>query len=321
MKHWKRFTEASEPVDEASLRRIVALQHYASLDLEDLTLPRAQRRNEDNFVGVSGGICEQLILDACRGTYVIAGERFDFVESLHNSGISLESIEALEMQRLQAAFADRLVLAIGHCLGGKCLNGTTGIVLIQAVTTAMSQSGMANLERACDDVQVVVCGGDQTLCYELQLANRAEADISAWQVELSVRKFGFDQCILYEANCVEAQEPVACSVKSFISKRCRLRVLTRDSGESLEVDVLEATSVVSIVDNLGRPLATLTTLLQKPKRPNSCVQRMIITLRLFALFVLMACGSCGSCRVVTRILRSASARLRSTFVGWHRGKP
>merc|ERR1712110_291349 len=48
-----------------------------------------------------------------------------------------------------------------------------GQVLLQAVTVTMSQSGLANIERACDNTLVAVCGGDQIVRYTLQPSSPA----------------------------------------------------------------------------------------------------------------------------------------------------
>jgi len=241
-------------LDGALLRDVVAMQHFLEVDLEDLVLPEADRRSSDTWVGASGDVCEQLVLDAPRSTYAVEGEEFDFASEAALNGAGDGTYSSYMQQ--QSAFTDRVVAALQRCLGGDPPS-----LLLRLVSQAMSQSGLANVERACDMPQVAVCGGDQVVRYEL----RSLADGNTWELQLSVQKFGFEQCIIHTAVHDPAlssfhepePQPVRCRSNSNISKLCRLRVSVPCAGGGVEVDVLELHKDFRIVDRHGRSLPGL----------------------------------------------------------------
>ncbi|CAE8720765.1 unnamed protein product [Polarella glacialis] len=188
---------------ESSLRGLVALQHFFDLDLGDLSLPRELRRSDDEFVDETGpnqDVSLQMVMDATRALYVVEGATMDFASELSASGLDLEEVPH-EVERLKADFADRLVQCVRSCLGSHAHSCPE---LLRAVTNAMSQSGLANMERACSDCpQVVVSGGEQRLVFDLR---RADAlGVATWALHLLVEKTDFESCL-----AVVDEEPWFC---------------------------------------------------------------------------------------------------------------
>mmetsp|Transcript_108338 Transcript_108338/g.209734 ORF Transcript_108338/g.209734 Transcript_108338/m.209734 type:complete len:404 (+) Transcript_108338:97-1308(+) len=239
-------------LNNVALCEHVALQHYIDVDLEDLSLPEAQRRAGDSFCGDGGNICEQMVLDAPRSTFVVEGETFDFASEFA-SDPNGPYVGTSEYDQLQRAFCDRLVSQVVRCLGGD-----PAPRLLRAVSTTMSQSGLANVERACELPQVAVCGGDQQVCYELIPKGLGA---KCWDITLSVRKEGFEHCISFgppesSANGKKQQdyEPMACGSECFLAKSCTVRFRVGLHGDDVEADVLELRNEFKLVDRHGRLL-------------------------------------------------------------------
>lgn len=199
-----------------------------------------------------------MLLDAGRSDFAFPGGlEMSFRREMEAKGASLEE-NSLEVEHMLRDFESRLVRTLLRSLGEDA-----PLVLIQAVSRAMSQSGMANLERACIGPQIVVSGGEQSLRYEL-----AEVSPEAWEVRASMRKHQFEQFVAVEE--VGLDEPgkvqvIECSLDSQIFRSCTLRFeLQRqplgggigrgDLGEPLGVDVQDLVDRVELLDASGRPL-------------------------------------------------------------------
>lgn len=237
--------EGPSRVDLTSLKDIIAMQHFIDVDFEDLTLPESERRSEDVFCGASGNVCEQMFLDATRSVFCIDGHDLDFHAILEGQHASLET-DPFKVEELQKSFLDRLIGEVHRCLGELQTPR-----LLRAVSMTMSQSGLANVERACDVPQVVVCGGDHDLRFTLQ-----QISSKSWDLQLSVKKSGFEQCIIYGPEPQEADPmPVSCGVASSILKSARIRIVLVDEvSDVVEADVFELRKEFNLVDRRGRPL-------------------------------------------------------------------
>ncbi|CAK0906151.1 unnamed protein product, partial [Prorocentrum cordatum] len=110
--------------------------------------------------------------------------------------------------------------------------------------------GVASMERATSsrgEPQVAVSGGDQHTWYSLRAVDEPEG--RAWDLEMMVRKTGFEQCIIYpspleQPHSSEDPIPSACSSSSAISKSCRIRYRARGADGEVEADVQELTSEI-----------------------------------------------------------------------------
>eukprot|EP00434_Breviolum_minutum_P019366 symbB.v1.2.017073.t1/scaffold1283.1/size126978/12 len=230
-------------VNSNELLEIVALQHLLWIDLEDLSLPPEERRSEDAFTGTDGAVCEQLLLDAPRELFVIDGVEFHFAREappeLHRGDLDGNDLEILKRQ-----FGDRVVAAIRVALEG----AIPLVQLMRAVTSALSQSGLAHLEQACGAWHVAVSGGEQEVRFEL-----CPHPGGPWDLELFVRKANFQQCIVYSQGANEDSSPRACSPSSFFLKSCRIRYSVTEDG-AVQVDVLGITREHYLADVNGKPL-------------------------------------------------------------------
>lgn len=210
--------------DDAALTDLVAVQHYIDLDLEDLLLPAAERRNRDAFGGLGGNVCEPFMRDAPRCRLRVDGRRFSFPARLARRGAA----DAAGLARLRGLFVEDLTRAVLRSLARR---GPPPALLVRAVTSTMSQSGLASVERACYSSQVVVSGGEQAVRYSLQ----ARED-GAWDVTLSVQKSRFEECIVcsqfFEDPCA-----VDCRPESFVSKACSIRFNVPETGSGVQADV------------------------------------------------------------------------------------
>lgn len=262
--------EGPSKLAEGALREVLAAQHFFQVDCDDLLLPPEHRRSEDAY-GSEGGpyadVCEQLVLDAPRSSFEVEGQRFDFATEMARAGAleqseNLEGCGADEGDQCQQAFTERLILAVRRCLSG---NGEPPPLLLRAVSTLLSQSGMASLERACDTSQVVVSGGEQHVRYALRAIPACENPVALaggscgplWEVRLLMRKEGFHHCIAYgsqEQHLQEDPAPLACGLGSVVEKSCRLHVSLSPLGERVEVDVVELRKDVRLLGMDGRLL-------------------------------------------------------------------
>merc|ERR1712232_325334 len=134
------WTSGRNALSSEELRRRVAMQHFTAVDFEDLGLSKGERRNNDTFTEV--GVSKQFLLDVACSDFVIDGEEFSFQKEF--SIFSGAGAETKEFDTRLRGFEGRLTTALLRCLSGQ-----QHYVLVQAVTRAMSQAGVANLERAC----------------------------------------------------------------------------------------------------------------------------------------------------------------------------
>jgi len=163
-----------------ALYSAMAMQHLLDLDVANLHLPDSERHSEDRYVD---GVSEQFLLDAPRSRYTVGGEVLHFPEA-HAAG------------ETQQAFASRLTNAVRR-------EAPAGMVSV--VTTAMSQSGLAALERA-SMCNAAVSGGVQSVEYTLKAD---PSDPRGALVTLQVHKRGFREHEL--AQCDEPMSSDACS--------------------------------------------------------------------------------------------------------------
>merc|ERR1712039_171938 len=126
-------------------------------------------------------------------------------------------------------------------------------VLVQAVSRSLSQSGMANLERACGGPQVIISGGEQRLQYDL--VSISESPV-IWEVHAAMRKELFESFVIIDEACDGEMGSVTvlqCSADSFISRSCVLRFTLKGEGEVL-VDACGLVNEIHLVDDNGQPL-------------------------------------------------------------------
>lgn len=340
--------EGPTRLSASQLCEIVAAQHFFEVDFEDLLLPEGQRRSEDTFssTGNSAGadICDQFLLDAPRSCFIIEGETFDLgVEATLKTMANLDQAQsAREAARTQQAFTERLLGALQRCLSvhpSKGKAASLSPLLLRAVTTAMSQSGMASLERATAQPQVVASGGEQQLRYELRAlgagdsftfrrgseatedggtlkeplfaASTAGGPLQVWELQLLVRKSDFHSCMVFACSpddeTMEDPLPLACSMGSIVEKACKLHIWL--SSDRAHVDLVDLGREIKILDEDGQPHV-----LPQPLARSDTDQKMRMQGRVVLLVT--ACGRAvgGRCcklfACVLHILREVSVRVQ-----------
>ncbi|CAE7022254.1 nipblb [Symbiodinium natans] len=244
--------QASEAADVSQLRRHAALQHFLEVDVADLYLPPHKRCSEDTYMDEPlQDVCVQFLMDVTRGVYVVQGVRYDFEAELVKSGLDVEH-QSLEVESLKETFAFNVAVDVrrqlaesdaGH-MGQRCSNQ-----LVQAATALLTQSGLANIERACGD-HIIVSGGDQELFFELK-----QGPPRCWDLVLSCKKSNFTSFMLGSRS--DEAEVLICAPSSHITRFALIRLAASDNDhlQPISVEVLDFRSEVELQDQLGRPIS------------------------------------------------------------------
>lgn len=191
-----------------TLYSAIAMQHYLDLDAVDVHLSPDLRRSEDSY---RGGISQQFLVDATRAFYSVAGEVFRF-----GTG---------EAHETETEFLRRLVSR---------LRLFTPEALLASVTNAMSQSGLAALERA-SLCSAAVSGGSQEVEYRHQVDPENKECVL---VTVQVCKKGFREYILASS---EDPAPVSCDAGSFVRKAATIVFCING-----DIDVVNLTEEIEI---------------------------------------------------------------------------
>ncbi|CAE7644990.1 nipblb [Symbiodinium pilosum] len=206
------------------------------VDIADLYLPPHKRCSEDSYLqDPLKDVCMQFMMDVTRGIYVVKGVRYDFEETLARSGLDVET-QSLEVESLKEVFASNVAADVQRQLvesdaGQMAQQGANQ--LVQAVTALMSQSGLANIERACGE-HVIVSGGDQELTFELK-----PGPPRCWDLILSCKKFNFASFMLSSRSSrSDEAEVLACSRSSQILRFALVRFAATNHLQPLSVEVL-----------------------------------------------------------------------------------
>eukprot|EP00930_Biecheleria_cincta_P083963 TRINITY_DN73463_c0_g1_i1.p1 TRINITY_DN73463_c0_g1~~TRINITY_DN73463_c0_g1_i1.p1 ORF type:complete len:384 (-),score=37.59 TRINITY_DN73463_c0_g1_i1:32-1144(-) len=222
--HLARCKDIAVTLSTEALYSAVAMQHLLELDVADLSLPSESRCSDDSFIC---GVNNQFLLDAPRCRYTVDSEVFHLAAkgnaARSNSG------------DLADAFASRLTRAIQR---------VTPPLLLERVTTMMSQSGLAALERAslCD---LAVSGGPQKVEYSL---DKDPANPDSVLLTMQVKKTGFSEFLI---NSSSEERP--CDPCSSISKKATVSLNV--SGDVDVVDFIEDIDVRQ--DGIRLPVESL----------------------------------------------------------------
>eukprot|EP00929_Paragymnodinium_shiwhaense_P031346 TRINITY_DN17579_c0_g1_i2.p1 TRINITY_DN17579_c0_g1~~TRINITY_DN17579_c0_g1_i2.p1 ORF type:complete len:426 (-),score=132.41 TRINITY_DN17579_c0_g1_i2:766-2043(-) len=246
-----------------------ALQQFTQADLEDLNLESAERRfSSDQFT--EEGVARQFLLDAAYSEFELDGKELNFMAELRADADASKAVDDAEQaaQRLKN-FEARLVAALLGCAGAArddaCAEGDVGRRLaLQALSRCMSQSGVANLERACTGPQVVVSGGQQRLRHECrQLAEKT------WEVRTTLRKSGFAEVVLIDAAAADGGGPsgaikqpsvLPVAPSSEVQRGCVMLFRLEDSAAEKKprvyAEVCDVLDHVALIGRGGGPLST-----------------------------------------------------------------
>ncbi|CAL1126085.1 unnamed protein product [Cladocopium goreaui] len=245
---------AYEGCDREQLQRLVALQHFLEVDVADLHLPAEQRCSEDQYFERAPleDVCMQFLMDVTRGVYILEGSRYEFEEVLAKSGLNIEE-ESLLVEQLKEDFSHKVAADLRRRLvessAGKLAENQAGYnVLVRGATSLLSQSGLANVERACD-AQLVVSGGDQELIFELK---RAEDEAESWDFILTCEKTNFNGFMSTEGGETRFFH---CSSNSRIFRSAVVRMTVEEKYPPLSIEVLELRSETELLDEMDQPIS------------------------------------------------------------------
>lgn len=240
---------------EDHLRFLVLLQHLVAEDTGDFSRPEGARQHNDTFEGFLTKDCvnSQLIKDAHRSEWSVEGRTF-----LPQEGFETDT----NRKQIIAAFQKDLVTAVETFLLSFCQkcnlsqDGTKR--LLQAVTTQMSQCGLANLDRSSKAAKYFVSGQglEQRITYNL---SSVECGAAGEYVKLSLlcMKTGFHQyrsedALLCEATGEQGMQdptPTRCAPSSYLYQYATLRftaVPCATGSERIECTVIDALDEVHI---------------------------------------------------------------------------
>jgi len=180
---------------EAQLRFLVLLQHLVEEDTCDFYRPECDRKHQDSFEGfLTESVNSQLIKDAHRSEWSVDGSTFSLQAQLaagkHPAGE--------DRKKAILDFQHELVIALeDHLLSFCNRRGLTPLAtrqLLQAVTTQMSQCGLANLDRSSRAATYFVSGQglDQRTAYSLSTMDAGSLG-ECLKLSLLCMKTGFCQ--------------------------------------------------------------------------------------------------------------------------------
>mmetsp|Transcript_23603 Transcript_23603/g.42656 ORF Transcript_23603/g.42656 Transcript_23603/m.42656 type:complete len:362 (+) Transcript_23603:84-1169(+) len=177
------------------LRFLVMLQHLISEDVADFYRAEEERKHTDTFEGIlTDAVNSQLVKDAHRSEWTIDEQSFTM-----QGDLSERSFQAGDnRKRMISTFQKELVTSLETMLLDFCqrrhLLPDGQQRLIQAVTTQMSQCGLANLDRASQAAKYFVSGQglEQRTTYNISLMD-AGLPHESLKLSLLCMKTGFSQ--------------------------------------------------------------------------------------------------------------------------------
>lgn len=186
----------SRLLSDEQLRFLILLQHFVAEDTGDLYLPECERKHSDMFEGIltEGAVNSQLIKDAHRSEWSVEGRPFSLQAQLAEDS---HDIGGEHRKRVIAAFQKELVTALETYLLEYCekrgLSQLGTKRFLQAVTTQMSQCGLANLDRSSQAARYFVSGQglDQRTTYSLSAMDGSFGE--SLQLSMLCMKTGFSQ--------------------------------------------------------------------------------------------------------------------------------
>lgn len=239
----------------AQLRFLVLLQHFVSEDTNDFHRPEAQRKHQDVFEGVlTDSVNSQLVKDAHRSEFSVDGQCFSLEEFPQDADGNMDE----ERRELILKFQTEFVMALETFLLSYCqtrgLSQRGSKRLVQAVTTQMSQAGLANLDRGSQATRYFVGshGLDQRTAYNLSTMYTPEYG-ECLKLVILCMKTGFCQYLekdgLMRMSGVEF--PKRCKPGSYLYQYATLRFAPGASSENSEgtvctlIDALDEAHIVS----------------------------------------------------------------------------
>jgi len=230
------------------LRFLVLLQHFVSEDTDDLYRPENQRKHQDCFEGVlTDGVNSQLVKDAHRSEFSVEGRCFSLEDLPQDADGAMDEERRREIAKFQTEF----VIALESYLLAFCQrNGfsTQGTKrMVQAVTTQMSQAGLANLDRGSQAARYFVgsVGLDQRTAYNLSTMYTPDHGESL-KLSILCMKTGFSQYLVKDdlLKMSGVDYPKSCMPSSYLYQYATLRFMQGPMIDNCE------TVVCTLIDAL-----------------------------------------------------------------------
>jgi len=237
----------TRPLTVLQLRFLILLQHFVSEDTSDFYRPETLRKHQDAFEGVlTDGVNSQLVKDAHRSEFSVDGRSF----VLHDLPPHGEDEANEERRHTIAKFQTEFVMALETYLLAFCsrkgLSPLGTRRLVQAVTTQMSQAGLANLDRGSQATRYFVGsqGLDQRTAYNLSTMQSNELGESL-KLSILCMKTGFSQYLEKDEllRMPGVDYPKRCKPASYLYQYATLRFTPGpqvDNCESTICTVLDA---------------------------------------------------------------------------------
>mmetsp|Transcript_113356 Transcript_113356/g.353400 ORF Transcript_113356/g.353400 Transcript_113356/m.353400 type:complete len:424 (-) Transcript_113356:163-1434(-) len=226
------------PLSVPQLRFLILLQHFVSEDTSDFYRPEVWRKHQDAFEGVlTDGVNSQLVKDAHRSEFSVDGRSFCLKDLPEHGGDESND----DRRHTIAKFQTELVMALETYLLAFCsrkgLSPLGTKRLVQAVTTQMSQAGLANLDRGSQATRYFVGshGLNQQTAYNLSTMHSHELGESL-KLSILCMKTGFSQYLekdeLLRMPGVDC--PKRCHPASYLYQYATLRFTPGPQVESCE---------------------------------------------------------------------------------------
>jgi len=233
------------------LRFLVLLQHLVKEDTADFYRPEGLRKHQDNFEGVlTDAVNSQLIRDAHRSEWSIDGRAYS-LQDLPQPTELRESNE--ERRQTILSFQRDFVKALESFLLSYCHRQRISALgtkrMIQAVTTQMSQCGLANLDRGSQSARYVVSsqGLDQRTVYNISTMDEGRSG-ETLKLSILCMKTGFTQYL--DKSDESRMMPVACHPTSYLYQYATLQFAAGarvGNCEGVDCTVLDALDEADIL--------------------------------------------------------------------------
>jgi len=171
------------------------LQHFVSEDTSDFYRPETHRKHSDAFEGVlTDGVNSQLVKDAHRSEFSVDGRSFCLQDLPQHGDNDTNEERRNTIARFQTEFVMALETYLLAFSSRRGLSPLGTRRLVQAVTTQMSQAGLANLDRGSQATRYFVGshGLDQRTAYNISTMHSNELGESL-KLSILCMKTGFSQ--------------------------------------------------------------------------------------------------------------------------------
>lgn len=221
----------TKKLSDATLRLLVLMQHLVSEDTSDVYKPVSERKHQDAFEGfITDSVNVQMTKDAHRSEWSIGGVPFS-LQLYERDNAKTNPVE--DRKQVIVKFQRLLITAVEEFLLDFCrrraLSDEGTRCLLQAVTTQMSQCGLANLERSSSAAKYFVSGQglDQRTVYSLSTMDADPEFGESLKLSMLCMKTGFSEYLTEEAlqDAPQSGEsgPQHCAPSSYLYQYATLR--------------------------------------------------------------------------------------------------